>query len=73
MSVNDILQVAILLTLLWIAIGIVMIAMVFRTVGSFFSAAPRNLNGRNYPWVIKMMAINIVAQTVVRYLGRKLR
>lgn len=67
----------ILLTLLWIAIGLQIVASSIRSLGRLFRYPTltklRNLERNNMPWILKMVVVKVVSHVAIRYIGKKLR
>lgn len=73
---SDVLLTLIFLTLLWIAVGLQVIASSIRLLGKLFRPTPykiRQLERNNMPWIIKMVAVKVLSHIAIRYVGKKLR
>lgn len=65
----------ILLTLLWIALGLQVIASSIRLLGRMIPTRRkmRELERNNMPFLAKMVLVKIVGHYAIRYVGKKLR
>lgn len=73
---NQILLTLILLTLLWIALALQIIAGSIRLLGRLFRPTPRKLRAlerNSMPWIAKMIVVKVVGHYTIRYVGKKLR
>lgn len=73
----DIMLTLIFLTLLWIAVGLQIVASSIQTLGSLFryptAAKIRQLERNTMPWVIKVVAVKVLSHFAIRYISKKLR
>lgn len=74
---SDVILTLILLTLLWIAIGLQVVASSIRTLGKLFTRPTRKmvaqLERNNMPWIMKMVVVKVVSHVAIRYITKKLR
>ncbi len=73
---NSIMLILIFFTLLWIAIGLQVIASSIRILGTIFRPTQRKLRAlerNNMPFVIKLVVVKVASHFAIRYITKKLR
>lgn len=65
--------------LLWIALGLQIIASSIRLLGMLFKPYPnttykiRNLERNTVPWIAKVMVLKVASYAAIRYISKKMK
>lgn len=73
---DSIMLTVIALLLLWIALGLQVIAASIRLVGTLFRPSPRSIRAierTTIPWIAKVVVVKVVTYSAVKYFTKKMR